>query len=50
MLREAGVHDRAALLRFLRTRYTRVARTTLRYAIEHLPAAQRKRILAGDFA
>ncbi len=49
MLREAGVHDRAALLRFLRTRYARVARTTLRYAIEHLPAAQRKRILAGDF-
>lgn len=50
MLREAGVHDRAALLRFLRTHYARVARTTLRYAIEHLPVAQRKRILAGDFA
>ncbi len=50
MLREAGVHDRAALLRFLRTHYARVARTTLRYAIEHLPAAQRRRILAGDFA
>ena len=50
MLREAGVHDRAALLRFLRTRYARVSRTTLRYAIEHLPQAQRKRILAGHFA
>ena len=50
MLREAGVHDRAALLRFLRTHYARVARTTLRYAIEHLPVARRKRILAGYFA
>lgn len=50
MLREAGVHDRAALLRFLRARYPRVPRTTLRYAIEHLPPAQRKRILVGDFA
>ncbi|MDO8795834.1 MAG: DNA alkylation repair protein [Vicinamibacterales bacterium] len=50
MLREAGVHDRAALLRFLRTHYARVARTTLRYAIEHLSAPQRKRILTGDFA
>ncbi len=49
MLREAGRHDRARLLRFLRDHYPRVPRTTLRYAIEHLPTAQRKRVLAGEF-
>lgn len=48
MLREAGRHDRNELLRFLRDHYARVPRTALRYAIEHLPPAQRKRILAGD--
>jgi 3-methyladenine DNA glycosylase AlkD len=46
-LREAGRRSRAALLDFLRKHYTRLPRTTLRYAIEHLAPAQRKRILSG---
>jgi 3-methyladenine DNA glycosylase AlkD len=50
MLREAGKVSRPALLKFLAKHYASVPRTTLRYAIEHLPAEQRKRILVGDFA
>lgn len=50
MLREAGSKNKAVLLAFLRAEYPRVARTTLRYAIEHLPPAERKRILKGTFA
>ena len=49
VLREAGRKDRARLLAFLETNYTRLPRTTLRYAIEHFPAAQRKQMLAGKF-
>jgi 3-methyladenine DNA glycosylase AlkD len=49
VLREAGRKDRPRLLAFLRTHYARIPRTALRYAIEHLPPDQRKRILAGDF-
>ena len=48
-LRETGTVSRPALLSFLRRRYASMPRTTLRYAIEHLPAAQRKRILKGIF-
>jgi 3-methyladenine DNA glycosylase AlkD len=48
-LREAGKVSQPALLNFLRRRYSSIPRTTLRYAIERLPAAQRKRILAGNF-
>ena len=47
-LREAGKVSPAALLRFLRKHYPALARTTLRYAIERFPSAQRKRILAGQ--
>jgi 3-methyladenine DNA glycosylase AlkD len=48
-LRETGKVSQPALLSFLRRRYASIPRTTLRYAIERLPAAQRKRILARDF-
>jgi 3-methyladenine DNA glycosylase AlkD len=49
MLREAGKHSRAEMLYFLRCNYSRIPRTTLRYAIEHLPQAQRKSALKGLF-
>jgi 3-methyladenine DNA glycosylase AlkD len=46
-LREAGRRSRDALLAFLEKHSARLPRTTLRYAIEHLPPAQRRRILSG---
>jgi hypothetical protein len=49
MLREAGEHSRSRLIRFLERNYSRIPRTTLRYAIEHQSAPQRKRILKGLF-
>lgn len=49
VLREAGIKDRARLVLFLRTHYDRLPRTALRYAIEHFPAEQRKRLLTGYF-
>jgi 3-methyladenine DNA glycosylase AlkD len=49
VLREAGKKDRKRLLAFLETHYSRLPRTTLRYAIEHFTPEQRKRMLAGDF-
>jgi len=45
MLREAGRTDRARLERFLQAEGPRMARTTVRYAIEHFPAGARKRLL-----
>ncbi len=48
-LRETGKVSSRALLSFLQTHYSALPRTTLRYAIERFPAAQRKRILAGEF-
>ena len=48
-LREAGKVSRPALLDFLRDHYSALPRTTLRYAIERFPAAQRTEILAGEF-
>jgi 3-methyladenine DNA glycosylase AlkD len=49
-LRETGKVSRPALLRFLRVHFKSLPRTSLRYAIERFPQAQRKRILAGNFA
>ncbi|MBV8550046.1 MAG: DNA alkylation repair protein [Acidobacteriaceae bacterium] len=48
-LRETGKVSRPALLAFLKEHYGTIPRTALRYAIEHLPPDQRKRVLAGQF-
>lgn len=48
MLREVGKRCGEDVLRgYLRTRYARLPRTALRYAIERFPAAERKRWLRG---
>jgi DNA alkylation repair enzyme len=48
-LREAGKVSSRALLNFLQAHYSAIPRTTLRYAIERFPAAQRKQVLTGKF-
>jgi len=48
-LREVGKVDPDALRNFLRRHYERIPRTTLRYAIERFPVAERKGMLAGKF-
>ncbi len=50
MLRELGKRDEVRLLAFLRTHYTALPRTTLRYAIEKFTASQRSAFLQGDFS
>ena len=50
MLREVGKRDAEALEAFLRAHYTRLPRTTLRYAIERWPAEARRAFLAGPVA
>ena len=47
MLREAGNRTPTAERRYLETRYPRMPRTMLRYAIEKFPEAERRRYLAG---
>jgi 3-methyladenine DNA glycosylase AlkD len=47
MLREVGRQDPAAHRRFLQRHNAAMPRTMLRYAIEHLPARERARQLAG---
>ena len=49
VLREAGVKDRERLIAFLQKNYARMPRTALRYAIEHFPPEERKKLLAGSF-
>ena len=49
MLRESGKRSQPALLEFLKRNYSALPRTALRYAIERLPEAQRKRALMGEF-
>jgi 3-methyladenine DNA glycosylase AlkD len=45
LLREAGRADRVRLERYLRKNGARIPRTTIRYAIEHFPADQRRELL-----
>jgi 3-methyladenine DNA glycosylase AlkD len=47
LLREAGRTDRRRLEHYLVAHGLAIPRTTLRYAIEHFPPAQRKRLLAA---
>lgn len=49
MLRETGKISRPALHSFLAQNYASMPRTTLRYAMEHFSAAERKRMLQGIF-
>ena len=48
MLREVGQRDGARARAFLKTRYTTMPRTMLRYAIEKLPEAERRKYLRGE--
>ena len=47
MLREVGNRDGRAEREYLKTRYTRMPRTMLRYAIEKFPEAERQRYLSS---
>ena len=48
MLREIGKRDGTLLRRFLQSRYKKMPRTMLRYAIEKFPEKERKNYLAGN--
>lgn len=47
VLREVGKKDKSALENFLNMNYNEMPRTTLRYAIERFPEAERKAFLHG---
>ena len=49
MLREVGKRDQTLMTKFIRMHYSHISRTTLRYAIERLPEAERKDYLKGEF-
>jgi 3-methyladenine DNA glycosylase AlkD len=49
MLREAGKKSERQLVDFIKTHYSAMPRTTLRYAIERMPETVRKRQLRGEF-
>jgi 3-methyladenine DNA glycosylase AlkD len=49
MLREIGKRNRILEENFIKTHYSRLHRTTLRYAIEHFPEKQRIIFLKGTF-
>jgi len=49
MLRNVGDKDRKLLTNYIIENYSKIPRTTLRYAIEHYPENIRKSILRGDF-
>lgn len=48
MLREVGNRDKPTLVKFLKSRYRRMPRTLLRYAIEKFPEPERQRYLKGQ--
>jgi 3-methyladenine DNA glycosylase AlkD len=49
MLREAGVYSRPSMIAFLKRHYSRMPRTALRYAAEHLPEIRPQMALRGLF-
>lgn len=49
MLRNIGDKGKNLLTEYIKKNYTRMPRTTLRYAIEHYPEPVRKGILRGEF-
>ncbi len=50
VLREVGKRiSKEELISFLKKHYSKIPRTTLRYAIEHFPPDQRKNFLLGKF-
>lgn len=49
MLREAGKQSEPQLADFIKTHYSAMPRTTLRYAIERMPETVRQRRLRGEF-
>lgn len=48
MLREVGKRDRSSEERYLKTRYGKMPRTMLRYAIERFPEELRRQYLRGE--